>query len=328
MDFFQRAKVVRLKSHHDKYLLAEDDEDTVIQDRDGTCKNARWMVEILDSGNAIRLKSCFGKYLTASNQPFLLKMTGKKVLQTIPRRLDSSIEWEPIKDGKHIRFKTRYGQFLRANGGLPPWRNSITHDIPYSTSHQGWVLWEMDILEIRTESPRASSVRPSIAIPTRSTSNTSEEFAPSEPSSPPSFLQRRSPRLSRIESDDAVCSPVKSEGRVIYYRVADDKGNVDETIKENSFNFKGNGVLELKEKLEDETERNDIIVCSRNPLNGKLYPLRLHLPPNNAVMHVVLLPSSSKDLMDMLVVGLRIKRSSFVLHKNPSESRVLTSRRS
>ncbi|CAI0410765.1 unnamed protein product [Linum tenue] len=32
MEFFHKAKVVRLRSHHDKYLLADDNEESVLQD--------------------------------------------------------------------------------------------------------------------------------------------------------------------------------------------------------------------------------------------------------------------------------------------------------
>ncbi|RHN41155.1 hypothetical protein MtrunA17_Chr8g0363011 [Medicago truncatula] len=46
---------------------------------------------------------------------------GQKVIQTLPRRLDSSVEWE----GAQVKLKTRYGNFLRGNGGLLPWRNSV-----------------------------------------------------------------------------------------------------------------------------------------------------------------------------------------------------------
>lgn len=103
MDFFQKAKSVRLQSYHEKYLLADDDEASVCQDRKGTVKQAKWEVEFVPGyDHVIRLKSCYGKYLTASNVPFLLGMTGKKVLQTLPRRLDSSVEWEPQREGMQV----------------------------------------------------------------------------------------------------------------------------------------------------------------------------------------------------------------------------------
>lgn len=152
MDLFHRAKAVRLRSHHDKYLQAEDDEESVCQVRNGSSKNVRWTVEFLDEGY-LRLKSCYGRFLTASNIPFLLGMTGRKVLQTIPSKLDSSLEWEPIREGFHIKLKTHYGNYLRANGGVPPWRNSVTHDIPQRSATQDWILWEVDIVEIQVESP-------------------------------------------------------------------------------------------------------------------------------------------------------------------------------
>lgn len=109
MELFHRAKTVRLRSHHDKYLTAEEDEESVTQDRNGASKSARWTVEFPENtDNIVRLKSCYGKYLTASNQPFLLGMTGRKVLQTLPRRLDSSVEWEPVREGNQVKLRTRY----------------------------------------------------------------------------------------------------------------------------------------------------------------------------------------------------------------------------
>eukprot|EP00262_Sarcandra_glabra_P005649 TRINITY_DN17392_c0_g1_i1.p1 TRINITY_DN17392_c0_g1~~TRINITY_DN17392_c0_g1_i1.p1 ORF type:complete len:397 (-),score=43.59 TRINITY_DN17392_c0_g1_i1:255-1304(-) len=154
MDLFQNAKAVRLRSHHNKYLFAEEDEESVCQNRKGASHNARWTVEFVEGSNVIRLKSCYGRYLTASSMPFLLGMTGRKVLQTVPKRLDSSVEWEPVREGFQVRIKTRYGQFLRGNGGLPPWRNSVTHDIPQRTATQDWVLWDVDIVDIIVQSPR------------------------------------------------------------------------------------------------------------------------------------------------------------------------------
>lgn len=97
-----------------------------------------------------------------------------------------------------------------------------------------------------------------------------------------------------MQSDDSfVGSPIKNEGRVIYYSVANEHGDVGDD-EELSFTFKGSIVEALKQKLEEETGLNGVQVCSRNPLNGKLYPLRLQLPPNNTDMHVVVVPLSGK----------------------------------
>lgn len=155
MEFFAGVKVVRLRSHHEKFLVAEADEETVTQERNGSCMNARWTVEpVPEYDFLIRLKSCYGKYLTASNQGFLLGVTGRKVVQSMPTRLDSSVEWEPIREWGRVKLKTRYGNFLRANGGLPPWRNSVTHDIPQRSATQDWVLWDVDVVQILPPPPR------------------------------------------------------------------------------------------------------------------------------------------------------------------------------
>lgn len=161
MEFFSRAKAVRLRSHHDKYLTAEEDEERISQDRDGTSRNARWIVERIDSAAPVlRLRSCYGRYLTASNEPFLLGVTGKKVLQTLPSRLDSSLEWEPVREGAQAKLKTRYGNYLRANGGLPPWRNSVTHDVPHRTTTHDWILWDVEVVEILPNRPTAPAPAP------------------------------------------------------------------------------------------------------------------------------------------------------------------------
>ncbi|KAM3261271.1 hypothetical protein ACQJBY_052116 [Aegilops geniculata] len=97
-------------------------------------------------------------------------------------------------------------------------------------------------------------------------------------------------------SSDSFSAPLhKVEGRAIHYHIADDKGDVDDDIERRSFTFNGSNLEELTQKLQEETGIDDLIVCTRSPISGKLTPLLLQLPPNNAAMHIVLVRESSKD---------------------------------
>ncbi|KAL3654180.1 hypothetical protein CASFOL_003861 [Castilleja foliolosa] len=272
MDLFQKAKTIRLKSAHNKYLIADEDEKSVTQDLNGSSRDSKWAVEFVENSvNIIRLRSCYGKYLTASNQPFLQGMTGRKVLQTVPKRLDRSVEWEVVWENGVVKLKTRYGRFLRANGGLHPWRNSVTHDLPHGTEKE-WVVWEVDV--VRTEEVLESSEARNVVS------------CPGYCSPTPASFPR-----AQESNDSYVCSsPKGSDGRLIYYRVADENGKIDEGFDELCITFKGNEVNELTLRLEEELGLDNVNVCVRSPLDDKLYPLRLQLPPNNATMHVVVVP--------------------------------------
>ncbi|KAF7123221.1 hypothetical protein RHSIM_Rhsim12G0054800 [Rhododendron simsii] len=157
MILFSNAKAVRLRSNHNKYLYAEEDEISVTQDESGSSKNVCWTVEFSpESEDKIRLKSCYGKYLTASNKRSLLGLTGCKVLQ-MAGCLDSSVEWQPVQEGNRVKLRTRDGNFLRANGGTAPWWDSVTHDIPWVL--QDLVLWDVDVVEIVSEKSPQLSIR-------------------------------------------------------------------------------------------------------------------------------------------------------------------------
>ncbi|KAK9012567.1 hypothetical protein V6N11_040612 [Hibiscus sabdariffa] len=56
----------------------------------------------------------------------------------------------------------------------------------------------------------------------------------------------------------------------------------------------------------------EVTLCSRNPLNAKLYPLRLHLPPNNSAMHVLVVPQSSKDYKFLIILPLQLSTPASV----------------
>ncbi|KAG7659029.1 hypothetical protein ISN44_As01g059590 [Arabidopsis suecica] len=279
MDFFNQAKAVRMRNVHDKYLTADEDEETVTQDRNGSDKRARWIVEpVRGSFEVIRLRSCYGNYLTASNERFLLGATGRKVVLSKPARLDSSVEWEPVREGSKMKLKTRYGNLLRANGGLPPWRNSVTHD----TSHVlDSFLWDVDVVEILVGTTTPAPAPAPVTTP--------------PPHRRPSYTYSPVSRTSSEKSEEELTvPPPKSEGRPIYYHIADEEGHVEEESAVGyALTFKGNSVEQLTQALQEETSMDDVVVCTRHPLNGKLFPLRLQLPPNSGTMHVILVPSST-----------------------------------
>lgn len=152
MEFFTKQKAVRLKSHLSKYLAAAEDQSSTRQSRRGDARPARWLVELVDTNpHVVRLKSCYGRYLTAAAEPFLLGMTGQKVLQTLPEDLgrDLTVEWQPIRDGFQVKLKAACGgTYLRANGGTPPWRNSVTHDTPHAAATHDWIVWDVEPVEV------------------------------------------------------------------------------------------------------------------------------------------------------------------------------------
>ncbi|XP_071692369.1 uncharacterized protein [Rutidosis leptorrhynchoides] len=289
MDFFRKAKTVRLKSYHNKYLQSENDNENVSQDRNGTTNKSVWTVEFVNGfDNVISLKSISGKYLTATEDQKMLGVTGRKVIQTLPQKLNSSVEWEPIRDGFQVRLKTRYGNYLRANSGLPPWRNSVTHDIPYK--HHDWILWDVEVVEAKMEEP--------VLLPVAVQQETIDSDLDSGSDSDSFCL--RTPKSGPNEVNDLWerNNVVKKEGRMVYYTVMDDGGSVDDdAYEETSFMFKGNGLMDLTRDLEEQTGLDDIVICSRNRFNGKLFPLRLALPPSHMVMHIVVVPAKSKGAL-------------------------------
>jgi hypothetical protein len=89
----------------------------------------------------------------------------------------------------------------------------------------------------------------------------------------------------------------KVDGRLIRYHIGDDNGDIDEDDDPLSFTFNGTSLEELLERLHEETGLEDMVMCSRSPINGKLLPLRLQLPPDNIAMNIVLVRKSSKGAL-------------------------------
>ncbi|KAF3456120.1 hypothetical protein FNV43_RR00768 [Rhamnella rubrinervis] len=82
---FHNGMVVKLQSYHEKYLHAVDDQTSVIQGDNVATNNVKWRVEsVPGSDTLIRLKSCYGKYLAASDEPFLLVLQVFKSIRHRP----------------------------------------------------------------------------------------------------------------------------------------------------------------------------------------------------------------------------------------------------
>lgn len=148
MELFSKAKAVRLRAHNDKYLVADQDNQTIRQTRNRTSPKAIWVVEAMDGG--IRLKSLVhGRYMSASDLPFLLGVTGNKVVQVGAEKASEwMVKWEPVREGFQVKLRSWCGTYLRGNGGTPPWRNSVTHDHPHTSATGKWILWDVEGVDL------------------------------------------------------------------------------------------------------------------------------------------------------------------------------------
>ncbi|KAK4347769.1 hypothetical protein RND71_034108 [Anisodus tanguticus] len=136
MGHLEKAKPIHLKTHNGKYLIASKDEKSVRQSRDGSAVNALWSVEFLDGQHYLRLESCYGKYLTASNVPLLPKTAYETVFRN---RMGVRIRWIVIPNSPKDAIRPFLETLWRNN----PWRNIVTHDVP----HRKKSLWEIEIME-------------------------------------------------------------------------------------------------------------------------------------------------------------------------------------
>jgi tetrahydromethanopterin S-methyltransferase subunit B len=193
MEFFNKSKIIKLRSHLDKYLIIDDNhigKHKLRQSRNGTVRRAQWTIEQIENNpHLIRLKSYNGKYLTATETPFPLSLTAKTVILTeLENGLDGKNEWEPIRDGFQVKLRSWCGKYLKGNGGAPPWRNSITIDDALGSVKMDSVLWDVeDVIEEKMNEVVFERMLSSF------TSSNDVSFNSDAPSSPMSVFSLGSP---------------------------------------------------------------------------------------------------------------------------------------
>ncbi|KAI4385772.1 hypothetical protein MLD38_003765 [Melastoma candidum] len=81
MEFFKSARTIRLRNAaHRKYLVADEDEAIVRQTSNGSVRQACWAIErVPGKPHLLRLRSCSGRYLSPTDDPYLFSISGKKV---------------------------------------------------------------------------------------------------------------------------------------------------------------------------------------------------------------------------------------------------------
>ncbi|EEE66723.1 hypothetical protein OsJ_23406 [Oryza sativa Japonica Group] len=328
MELFERARTVRLRGHHDKYLYAEEDESRVSQDRSASSPE-RAVVRRAGPPRPRRppppqpLRP-LPLRLQRALPPRRHRPQGPPALPTAstPPSSGSPSATAPTPASAPATATTFPRQ--RAAPAVAPIRHPTTSPTATPGGSSGPSRSSKVLPESLVPAPIASDddpAAPHYKTPSRGPSPVpTPALAPASPprhrpASPPSYLARPpppppgyieppqgyieppppEPTLARIESTESFSLPLhKVDGRAIHYHIGDDNGDIGDDQEGHSFTFNGTSLEELLERLQEETGLNDVIICSRSPINGKLMPLRLQLPPNNAAMHIVLVRESSK----------------------------------
>ncbi|XBJ26513.1 hypothetical protein VPH35_003915 [Triticum aestivum] len=303
MELFKDARSVRLRSHLGTYLCALDG----VAVSHGHRRNSRgtvWAVE-LAGDDYVRLQGHRGLYLGATELPADVLGRGRGtraccgVVQGSPScPNDNAFLWSPLREGEHLALSGPYGRLLRARFGRTPQDNSVTVDLDADPEESSWVV------EVVPAAEAALLLLPSPPRPCRAHSCDARlEAATSESDTASSVLARvRSSKdmtssLATVE-EEPLSTPAP---RLIFYNTARDDGGVDE-FDEGTwkyFSFKEQSLAALHRRLEEETRRQDFVVCRRS--GPGLFPVVLDLPPGNSQMEFVLVPASPPAVEDGVV---------------------------
>ncbi|RWW60032.1 hypothetical protein BHE74_00032995 [Ensete ventricosum] len=137
MDFFAGARVIRLRSFNNKYLVAMKDTIRVDMEEFGFSDGARWIVEIIANEQRLRLRSLWNRYLAADYFT---------VSQQLPDRIGFGNDWEPLANGPHVLLSLNDVRYLRAAERPIPWLVNVTLGTPSWDRSWAPFYWDVEIL--------------------------------------------------------------------------------------------------------------------------------------------------------------------------------------
>ncbi|KAL5202250.1 hypothetical protein ABZP36_013202 [Zizania latifolia] len=302
MELFENARSVRLKSHLGTYLCAMDDGggEAVSHGYRRNCRGTVWAVETAGE-DYIRLLGQRGLYLCATELPAALdgrrgSAACCRVIQGLPSTPnDGAFLWTPRRDGEHLTLTGLYGRLLRARFGQTPQENAVTVDREVVPDECSWVV---EVVPAEAAPPMTPW-----PLPCRAQSCDARLEATTSDTASSAFVRFYSAKELKTKPDEPTTEepPCRPVARTIFYNTARDDGSVDD-FDEGTwkfFTFSEQSLAALRRRLEEETQRQDFVVCRRRGAAPPLFPVVLDLPPGNRDMEFILVLESSKVESDL-----------------------------
>ncbi|RLM97844.1 hypothetical protein C2845_PM06G17040 [Panicum miliaceum] len=291
MEFFENARLVRLKSHLGTYLCAADDAEAVSHGYRRNSRGTVWAVE-LAGDEYVRLQCQRGLYLGAADTAAALDAATPscRVVQGLPSTPnDSAFLWTPRREeGERgagcLTLSGPLGRLLRASFWETPRDNTVTLDFEVGPEESTWVVEVVPAEQAAPPSPcRAQSCDARLEAAAATLDTASSAFV---------RLYSAKESKTKLEELPSIEEPLHMPARrTIFHNTAREDGGVDD-FDEGTwryFTFDEQSLAALRRRLQQETKYKDFVICRRSGGDApRLFPVVLDLPPGNNEMEFVL----------------------------------------
>ncbi|PUZ65295.1 hypothetical protein GQ55_3G212400 [Panicum hallii var. hallii] len=302
MEFFENARLVRLKSHLGTYLCAADDAEAVSHGYRRNSRGTVWAVE-LAGDEYVRLQCQRGLYLGAADTAAALDAATPscRVVQGLPSTPnDSAFLWTPRREeGERgagcLTLSGPLGRLLRASFWETPRDNTVTLDFEVGPEESTWVVEVVPAEQAAPPSPcRAQSCDARLEAAAATLDTASSAFV---------RLYSAKESKTKLEEPPSIEEPLHMPARrTIFHNTAREDGGVDD-FDEGTwryFTFDEQSLVALRRRLQQETKYKDFVICRRSGGDApRLFPVVLDLPPGNNEMEFVLVLVPSRAASDL-----------------------------